>query len=119
MKEESSKKLKTTIWGVIGGSIITMIIGFSWGGWVLGSTSLDLGEKMAQAAVTERLTPICVGQFNLDPKKVEKLKILNEKGSWEGDDYIMEQGWSTIPFEKEPDNRIADSCYALLTKNVE
>ena len=119
MKEENSNTLKTVIWSAIGGAIFTMILGFSWGGWVLGSTALNLGEEMAQTAVSDRLTPICVGQFNLDPKKAEKLKILNEKGSWEGDDYIMAQGWSTIPFEKEPDNRIADSCYALLMKNIE
>ena len=32
-----------------------MIIGFAWGGWVLGSNSLNMGEEMAQAAILEGL----------------------------------------------------------------
>jgi len=119
LKEATSKRLKTAIYSAIGGAIFTMIIGFSWGGWVSAGTARNMGEDMAETAVSERLTPICIGQFNLDPEKEAKLKILNNKGAWQGDDYIMAQGWSTMPFEKEPDNRIADSCYAILMKHVE
>ena len=111
------EKVKTGVWGAICGAIITMIIGFAWGGWVLGSNSLDMGEEMAQTAVLDRLTPICVAQFNQDPQRDEKLKILKEKSSWERDKYVKEQGWATMPFEKEPDSRVADRCSALIMKN--
>ena len=114
MKEEIKEKIKTGVWGVIGGGIITMIIGFGWGGWVLGSNSLDIGEEMAQTAVRDRLTPICVAQFNQDPQKDEKLKILKEKNNWEQDDYVKEQGWATMPFEAEPDDQVAYICTELI-----
>ena len=114
MKEVIKDKIKTGVWGVIGGGIITMIIGFGWGGWVLGSNSLDIGEEMAQAAVLDRLTPICVAQFNQDPQRDEKLKILKEKNNWEQDDYVKEQGWATMPFETEPDDQVAYMCTELI-----
>ena len=117
MKEVIKEKIKTGIWGVIGGGIITMIIGFGWGGWVLGSNSLDIGEEMAQTAVLDRLTPICVAQFNQDPQKDEKLKILKEKNNWEQDDYVKEQGWATMPFEKETDHLVAEKCTTLILNN--
>jgi hypothetical protein len=117
MNQANKDKIKTGIWGAVGGAIITMIIGFAWGGWVLGSNSLDMGEEMAQNAVLDRLTPICVAQFNQDQQRDEKLKILKEKSSWDRDKYVKEQGWATMPFEKEPDDRIANRCSELILIN--
>ena len=117
MKEAIKGKIKTGLWGFIGGAIITMIIGFGWGGWVLGSNSLNLGEEMAEEAILDRLTPICVAQFNQDPQRDEKFKILEEKNSWEQDDYVIEQGWATMPFEKETDHLVAEKCTSLILNN--
>ena len=112
----NKEKIKTSLWGAVGGAIIAIIIGFAWGGWVLGSNSLDMGEEMARNAVVERLAPICVAQFNQDPERDEKLKILKEKNSWDRDRYVKDQGWATMPFEKEPDSRVADRCSELIMK---
>ena len=116
MNQEKKEKIKTGVWGAVGGAIIAMIIGFAWGGWVLGSNSLDMGEEMARNAVVERLAPICVAQFNQDPERDKKLKILKEKNSWDRDRYVKDQGWATMPFEKEPDSRVADRCSELIMK---
>ena len=113
------EKIKIGVWSAIGGAIITMIIGFAWGGWVLGSNSLNMGEKMARNAVVERLTPICVAQFNQDLERDKKLKEFKEIDSWKKDQYVKDQGWATMPFEKEPDSRVADSCSALIAKNIQ
>jgi len=117
MKEVIKEKIKTGVWGAIGGGIITMIIGFGWGGWVLGSNSLDIGEEMAQTAVLDRLTPICVAQFNQDLEKDKKLKELKELDYWKRDEYVKNQGWATMPFEKEPDSLVADNCSARIMDN--
>jgi len=116
MNQANTRLLKTGIWGVVVGAVLTMIIGFAWGGWVSGSTSMNLGQEMAREAVIERLTPICVAQFNLDPNKVEKLKELTETDSWKRGQYVKDQGWATMPFEKEPDGRVADNCSQLIMK---
>ena len=117
MKQVDKEKIKTGVWGAVGGALMVMIIGFAWGGWVLGSNSLDMGEEMAQIAVLSRLTPICVAQFNQDPERDQKLKDLKKIDSWQRGQYIKRQGWATMPFEKEPDSRVADRCSNLIMKD--
>ena len=118
MKQQNMEKMKTFLYGAIGGAVITMIIGFSWGGWVLGSTSMSLGQTMARDAVTDRLTSICVAQFNQDPGKDKKIIELKEIDHWKADQYVIDQGWAKIPFEKDVDNSVAARCAdAILEHN--
>jgi uncharacterized YccA/Bax inhibitor family protein len=106
----NTEKVKLGVWAAIGGAILTMIIGFAWGGWVTGGTAQSRAEEMAADAVVARLVPICVAQFNQDQEKDKKLKELKEKSSWGRDTYVKEQGWATMPYEKEPDSSVADKC---------
>ena len=117
MNQANKEKIKTGVWGAVGGAAIAMIIGFAWGGWVLGSNSMDMGEEMARNAVLDRLTPMCVAQFNQDPEKDEKLNILKQKNSWDREKYVGAQGWATMPFEGDPDIRVADRCAELILKD--
>ncbi|MFQ5486647.1 MAG: hypothetical protein ACE5DO_15135 [Desulfobacterales bacterium] len=112
----NKEKIKTGVWAAIGGAILTMIIGFAWGGWVTGGTALSRAEGMAAEAVTARLVPTCVAQFNQDQEKDKKLKELKEKSSWDRDKYIKEQGWATMPYEKEPDSSVAEKCAEQILK---
>lgn len=100
------EKIKVGFWGAVGGAIIFTIIGFSWGGWILESTA----QKMAADAVVDRLVPMCVTQFHQDAEKEQKLKALKETSSWQRKDYVVKQGWATMPGEKNTDNRVADKC---------
>src|SRR6516164_6477818 len=54
---------KPAAWGVVVGAIGTMIIGFSWLGWTLGSTAERLAVERANSAVVVALTPSCVARF--------------------------------------------------------
>ena len=107
------EKIKNGVWGAICGAIMAIIIGFVWGGWVLGSNSRTAAEN----AVIERLAPICVAQFNQDPDREKKLKELKDYSSWKRDEYVRKQGWATMPGEKEPDSRVADICTDLILQN--
>jgi hypothetical protein len=61
---------KTVVFGiVVVAMVLTMIVGFNWGGWVTGSTA----QKMTNDTITQRLSLICVGQFGQDPQKDQKL----------------------------------------------
>jgi hypothetical protein len=106
----NKEKIKTGVWGAIGGAIVVMIIGFGWGGWVLGSTSQNNADAMVADALAARLTPMCLGQFNADAQKETKLNELKAKTLWDREKYVEEQGWATMPFEKEPDSRVAARC---------
>ncbi len=103
-------KFKVGSWSAIGGAIALAIIGFNWGGWVTGGTAREMAEEMAVEAVVDRLTPICVAQFNQDPEKVQKLKELKKTDSWTRNSYVEKQGWATMPSEKKPDSKVAAEC---------
>ena len=110
------EKIKTALWGAVGGGIVLAIIGFAWGGWVTGGSAQQMAEELAQNAVVARLAPICVEQFNQDSEKDQKLKKLKEKSYWERDDYVGKQGWATMPGEKESDSTVAEKCAELLVE---
>ena len=117
MNQANKEKIKTSVWGAVGGAVIAMIIGFGWGGWVLGGTSQNMAEETAQIAVVDRLVPICVGQFNQDPQKDTKLEELKALDSWKRDQFVRDQGWATMPFEKETDRLVAEKCAEQIMTN--
>ena len=110
------EKIKTALWGAVGGGIVLAIVGFAWGGWVLGGTAQEMAEEMAENAVVARLAPICVEQFKEDSEKDQKLKDLKKEDSWNRDDYVEKQGWATMPGEKNPDSKVAKKCAELLVE---
>ena len=110
------EEIKTALWGAIGGAIVLAIVGFAWGGWVLGGTAQEMAEEMAENAVVARLAPICVEQFKQDSEKDQKLKDLKKEDSWNRDDYVEKQGWATMPGEKNPDSKVAKKCAELLVE---
>jgi hypothetical protein len=83
-------------------------------GWVTGGTAQQEAKQMSEEAVNDRLAKICVYQAIQDPGKDLKLKELKEKSSYEKDDYVMKQGWATMPGEEEPEREVADKCAELL-----
>jgi len=101
-------------WLCIASVVVTMIVGFAWGGWVTGGTAQKMAETMADDAVIKRLAPICVVQFNLDPGKDQKLVALKGTDSWQRDGYVEKQGWATMPGEKKADRSVAEACANLL-----
>jgi len=108
------EKIKSFFWNAIVGAIIISIVGFGWLGWVTDGTVQQEAKQMSEEAVTDRLAKICVYQAIQDPGKDLKLKELKEKSSYEIDDYVMKQGWATIPGDEEPERVVADKCAKLL-----
>jgi hypothetical protein len=109
-----TRPTKTIVfWMMVAVIILTIIVGFSWGGWVTGGSAL----KMTENAVVQHLVPICVGQFNQDSEKVLKLEELRKTNSFQRGDYVEDQGWATMPGEEQPNSKVADECAKLLILN--
>jgi hypothetical protein len=110
-----ARPTKTIVfWSWVGSIILTMVIGFAWGGWVTGSTAQKMAEVMVEEAIVQRLTPICIVQFNQDPGKEQKLKELQEVRGYQRTAYVKEQGWATMPGEEEADSKVVSECVKLL-----
>jgi hypothetical protein len=103
-----------TFWACIASVVLTMIVGFAWGGWVTGGTAQKMAETRADDAVIKRLAPICVVQFQRDPGKIQKLVALQGTDSWQRDGYVEKQGWATMPGEEKSDSKVAEACAQLL-----
>ena len=103
--------LKTFGWGMAVGAVVLLIVIFS-AGWVVTSSSAkSMASEISFNAVMDRLAPIAVAQFMLDPNKELRLVEMKKLESW-GDnsrsDYVQKHGWATMPGEKEPDGQVAD-----------
>src|SRR5215212_858942 len=73
-------------WACLAVIVLTLILGFKWGGWVTGGTAQTLATATSKEAVITRLAPICVAQFQQDPGKAQKLIALKALSSYERSD---------------------------------
>jgi hypothetical protein len=101
-------------WACLASVILTIVIGFTWGGWVTTRGAEETAQAMAKEAVVERLAPICVAQFDLDPEKEAKFDEMIEMTSSGQNQFVRDQGWATISGEANPDRKVADACTKLL-----
>ena len=100
----------TAFWLCLASVALTMIVGFTWGGWVTGNSAQKSATTQAKTAVTMRLVPICVEQFNQDPAREAKLAELRATTSYQQKTYVTDQGWATMPGDEKADNGVADQC---------
>ena len=89
--------VKPAAWGLIGGAIAAIIIGFFWGGWVTGGTAEEMETASAEVAVIQAFTPLCVAKAEQQP---EQLVLLKKESSWKRDDFVIEAGWVDNVSEK-------------------
>ena len=107
MKPEAAVRVKYGVWGLVVGAVLTMIIGFAWGGWTTSGTN----KTMVDQAVLASQAAICVAQFMNQPNHEEKLKELMELDSWKRAEYIQKGGWDKMPGQKEkPDYSVSQAC---------
>jgi hypothetical protein len=108
--------LKPAVWGAIIGSVITMIVGFSWMGWVLGGTADRMAAERVNAAVVVALTPSCVSRFMQQPNAAVKLKELQAIDTWRQREFVEAGGWATSSGDKAPNSSVASACAEQLIK---
>jgi hypothetical protein len=105
---------KRLVQGIAVGAIATMVIGFNWGGWTLGSTAKDMAQKGAHAAVVQALAPICVDKFQRGAEAAANLEELKKVNSWQQDSFIEKGGWATFPGMTSPERGVAQACANML-----
>ena len=105
----------TLVWACAGAAVATMIVGFSWGGWVTGGTSRDLAATAGSVARGELASDICVERFNAaagSGTRLSELKAISSDSAKRR--FIEDGGWATMPGQTTPDRRGAEACAAAL-----
>jgi hypothetical protein len=99
--------------GVVAGAIATMFIGFTWGGWALGSTAEKMARDRSDRAVVAALAPVCAARFRALPDAAARQVALDKTESWRRLDEFPKE-LVTLPGETSPSLALADACYTLL-----
>jgi len=121
MKAWSDYKPSKTIWlwSCVGAAVLTMIVGFTAGGWVTQSTAAKQAEASTSAAVAQLAAGICVHRFMAAPDAQAKLAALKSADSWKRDSMIEKGGWVTFADAKAPVDGAADLCASKLMQSSE
>jgi hypothetical protein len=102
------------IQGAIGGAIVTLVVGFYWGGWVTGGTAKEMVQKSTSAAVVTALAPICVDKFSHSADADAKLTEFKKISSWQQGSYVEKAGWATMPGSDTANSSVAEACARML-----
>ena len=109
------ESLTRLLQGVAAGAIATLVIGFGWGGWMLGSSAKTLADNTANSAVVAAIAPICVDQFQRSADAANNLTELKKTNSWQQAAYVEKGGWAVMPGSKAADSGVPQACAALLS----
>src|SRR5271168_107399 len=109
------ESLKRLLQGAALGAFATLGIGFSWGGFMLGSTAKTLADSTANIAVVAAMAPICVDQFQRGTDAANNLTALQKTSSYEQAAYVEKGGWAMMPGSKAADSGVSQACAAILS----
>jgi hypothetical protein len=110
--------VKTVVFSAVGGALVWWIVLAAAFGWMSHSSTDKLANERSESAVVNSLIPVCVAQFEHDAERDTKLAALKQSSSWMRDDFVDEQGWTTMPGTKEPKRGIAQECANRILANA-
>jgi hypothetical protein len=102
--------VKTVLWSVAGGAVVWWIVLSAGLGWMSAGSAEKQAGVRAEAAVLEVLAPICVARFQQDGDREHKLEALKKENSWMRKDFVIKQGWATMPNSEKSGSRMAREC---------
>jgi hypothetical protein len=107
------ESLKRLMQGAAAGAVATIVVGFYWGGWSLGSTADKMATQRSELAVIAALAPVCADKFRALPDFEAKKVALSKVDSWKRRDEFPKD-LVTLPGESYPSSALVDACYTLL-----
>lgn len=101
--------------GLVVGAVGAMAIGFGLGGWNTGGTVEKKVEMASNSATVAALAPICADKFEQAAKADGDLIVkLNAVSSWQRDDHLADDGWTTFAGGAEPNRNVAKACLTMI-----
>jgi hypothetical protein len=110
LQGESRKRL---LQGAAVGAVATIVVGFNWGGWSLGSTADKMAKERSELAVIAALAPVCADKFRALPDAKAKTVALSKVYPWKRADEFPNE-FVTLPGETSPSSALVDACSTLL-----
>ena len=108
------KDTKPMLWGAVGGAVICAVLGFTWGGWVTGSTARKDVAAATHTGMVAALAPICADRFRAQGDGPAKVAELAKASSWERGSVVEKSGFALMPGAKTADSDVARACAEML-----
>ena len=109
--------LKPALAGAVAGALLTMLLGFTLGGWVTKSKSESTARNQSNLAVIAALAPICLNNFKASTNSQQQRAQLKETDDWKHAEFVNSAGWAKIPGVKEVRSGLANRCAKLILAN--
>jgi len=103
------------VWACIGSVAATMVVGFTWGGWVTGGTAKEMAEDAGASSRYELASVICADKFvTAGDARAELTTFQAIKSSYKQREFIEAGGWAVMPSEDKAERQSADLCAKVL-----
>jgi hypothetical protein len=105
--------------GFVAGGVLTALIGFHWGGWMLTSTAEKLADQKVEKAVVAAMAPVCADKFRALADYNARVAKLQKEESWNRRDDFPKT-LVTLPGDDDVSGALVDACSKLvLTQSAE
>lgn len=112
-----SSSVKPALWGAVSGAIALAIVGFTWGGWVTGSTANTMAQDRANVEIAKVLAPICFLQFQQQPDAATKLvELKGITSQYQQATFVEKSGAAMMPGGDKPLKGVSQACAELLVQ---
>jgi len=89
---------------------VTLLLGFTWGGWTTEGAAADRAENAAEDAVVAFAAEICAYRFLHATDAGTQLAALKEESRFSRGNMIEDGGWTTFAGAEDPLNGAAREC---------
>jgi hypothetical protein len=103
-------------WSTLGTVVVVLILGFTWGGWTLGSTAREMAQTAADDAQEQLAAAFCVKRFMAGADVGAELVALKDESSWRRGEFVEKGGWAAMPIEEIDTDDVADLCAEQLAE---
>jgi hypothetical protein len=97
-------------WSAVGAAVLTVIVGFTAGGWTTAGTAAEMAKTSAIKARAELVANLCVEKFVTASNASQNLAKLKETSSYQRDSFISDGGWVKLAGMKRDTPGAADLC---------
>ena len=101
-------------WSCIACIAATIVIGFTWGGWMTGSAAVNQAEQAAQVAEARLAANLCVSRFEKGADAATELAALKSTQFLQREDFITKGPWLKLPGLDQPIPGAARLCVERL-----
>jgi hypothetical protein len=97
-------------WTAVGASVLTMVLGFTWGGWVTGGTATRMAAAAGTSAHVDLASSICAANFAIAPTARAQQEELLALSSYQQRGFVEKQPWALMPGEATASRQVAETC---------